>query len=204
MIYKRHAITNQTKFIRNEEQRLVEGIIYAPYQLDTYGTMMLPEDVARMCHDFNIKRMYTSIDHEHNEQPSGCEMVRNWIAGANDPDGYPEGAWIGMTKVHNDDLWNKVKRGELNGYSIHCFAGEVKFSGIVNHANAASGTTEKSSNLGLLPDHEHEVTIIFRSDGSIQSTDTSVVMGHSHKIFYATATETEFEHSHALKISGAI
>lgn len=200
MIYKRSS-TEKT-FIRNDEQRLVEGIIYAPYQLDTYGTMMLPADIAKMHYDFNTQRMYSAIDHEHNETSSGCEMLRNWIAGANDPDGYPEGAWIGMAKIHNDILWDKVKRGEINGYSIHCYAGEVKFSGMVNQVISASGSTESASNTIIMPNHEHGISLVFRSDGSVQATQTSEVLGHSHKVFYATSTETVFDHSHPLKIKG--
>lgn len=198
MLVKRHAEPSKKWVIRSEDQRLVEGIIYAPYQLDTYNTMMLPEDIIRMCNDFNTNRMYFAVDHEHDEKDSGCEIIRNWIAGANDPDGYPEGAWVGITKVHNDLMWDMVKRGEINGYSIHCFAGEVKFSGIVNYTRTAAGTTENASDCKILPDHAHEVTILFRKDGSVVSTKTSVALGHSHDVFYATSTETAFEHSHSL------
>ena len=188
--------------VRNDELRLVEGIIYAPYQLDTWGTMMLPEDIAKMAYDFSVKRMSHSVDHEHNEIASGCEILRHWLALKNDPDGYPEGAWIGVTKIHNDDMWEMVKRGDINGYSVHCYASEVPFTGIVNRVTRASGTTEQSTDNVLLPPHAHDLILDFDASGQVVITRTSEVLGHRHSVYYATATEKVFDHCHPIKISG--
>lgn len=186
--------------VRNEEQRLVEGIVYPAYQLDTYNTMMLPVDIAQMCYDFAVKRMSDHVDYEHNEEKTGCKVLRHWIAMPDDPDGYPAGSWVALSHITDDVLWDKVKRGEINGYSIHAFAAQVDFTGTVVQVQRAEGVTENSSNNNLLPMHQHSLVLCFDDKGGVIATRTSEVLGHTHDVFYATATQDTFEHSHPIKI----
>ena len=186
--------------IRNEDQRIVEGVIYPAFQLDTYDTMMLPADLAKMCHDFSIKRMADAVDVEHNEIKSGSRILRHWIALPDDPDGYPAGSWVGLCKVYDDELWSRVKRGEINGFSIQAKAVEVAFDCVVNMVQRAEGATETSTNDTLLPHHTHEVVITFDAKGSVIPCETSEVLGHKHTVYYSTATQEVFEHSHPIII----
>ena len=63
--------------------------------------------------------------HEHNERVSGVLTVESWII--EDPKmdksklyGYnlPKGTWMVSMSIQNDDLWQKIKAGELKGLSI--------------------------------------------------------------------------------------
>jgi hypothetical protein len=63
--------------------------------------------------------------HEHNERVSGVLTVESWII--EDPKmdkstlygfSLPKGTWMVMLSISNDDLWNKIKDGELRGLSI--------------------------------------------------------------------------------------
>ena len=63
--------------------------------------------------------------HEHNERVSGVLTVESWII--EDPKmdksklyGYnlPKGTWMVSMSIQNDDLWQKIKDGELRGVSI--------------------------------------------------------------------------------------
>jgi len=63
--------------------------------------------------------------HEHNERVSGVLTVESWII--EDPKmdksklyGYnlPKGSWMVSMSIQNDDLWQKIKDGELRGLSI--------------------------------------------------------------------------------------
>ena len=63
--------------------------------------------------------------HEHNERVSGVLTVESWII--EDPKmdksklyGYnlPKGTWMVSMSIQNDDLWQKIKDGELRGLSI--------------------------------------------------------------------------------------
>ena len=62
--------------------------------------------------------------HEHSERVSGVLTVESWIKeGDQDKSklyGFdlPNGTWFVKMKIENDELWQKIKSGELKGLSI--------------------------------------------------------------------------------------
>lgn len=40
-------------------------------------------------------------------------------------EGISEGSWVGSFKVNNDEVWEKIKSGELRGFSVEGFFGQV-------------------------------------------------------------------------------
>ena len=62
--------------------------------------------------------------YQHQDRVSGVLTVESWIKeGDSDKSklyGYdlPNGTWFVKMKIENDDLWNKIKEGELKGLSI--------------------------------------------------------------------------------------
>jgi len=61
---------------------------------------------------------------EHSQKLKGMSVVESWIIeGQNDKSknyGFdlPKGTWMISMKVNNDEIWNKVKLGEVKGFSI--------------------------------------------------------------------------------------
>jgi hypothetical protein len=61
---------------------------------------------------------------EHSQKLKGMSVVESWIIeGKNDKSknyGFdlPKGTWMISMKVNNDEIWNKVKLGEVKGFSI--------------------------------------------------------------------------------------
>ena len=61
---------------------------------------------------------------EHNEKLKGMSVVESWIIeGEYDKSmnygfNLPKGTWMISMKVNNDEIWNKVKLGEIKGFSI--------------------------------------------------------------------------------------
>jgi hypothetical protein len=61
---------------------------------------------------------------EHSQKLKGMSVVESWIIeGENDKSknyGFdlPKGTWMISMKVNNDEIWNKVKLGEVKGFSI--------------------------------------------------------------------------------------
>jgi hypothetical protein len=61
---------------------------------------------------------------EHSQKLKGMSVVESWIIeGENDKSknyGFdlPQGTWMISMKVNNDEIWNKVKLGEVKGFSI--------------------------------------------------------------------------------------
>jgi len=61
---------------------------------------------------------------EHSQKLKGMSVVESWIIeGENDKSknygfNLPQGTWMISMKVNNDEIWNKVKLGEVKGFSI--------------------------------------------------------------------------------------
>jgi hypothetical protein len=61
---------------------------------------------------------------EHKDKIEGMSVVESWIIeGDHDKSmnygfNLPQGTWMISMKVNNDEIWNKVKAGEVKGFSI--------------------------------------------------------------------------------------
>jgi len=61
---------------------------------------------------------------EHKQKLEGMSIVESWIVeGDHDKSmnygfNFPKGTWMISMKVNNDEIWNKVKLGEVKGFSI--------------------------------------------------------------------------------------
>ena len=61
---------------------------------------------------------------EHSQKLKGMSVVESWIVESeNDKSknygfNFPKGTWVISMKVNNDEIWNKVKLGEVKGFSI--------------------------------------------------------------------------------------
>jgi hypothetical protein len=72
---------------------------------------------------------------EHSQKLKGLSVVESWIVESeNDKSknygfNFPKGTWVISMKVNNDEIWNKVKLGEVKGFSIEgYFADKLEMS----------------------------------------------------------------------------
>ena len=72
---------------------------------------------------------------EHSTKLKGMSVVESWIVeGENDKSknygfNFPKGTWVISMKVNNDEIWDKVKLGEVKGFSIEgYFADKLEMS----------------------------------------------------------------------------
>lgn len=183
--------------IKSEEKRLVYGEVYAPMQLDTDGEAMTADAVEQMAFDFMLNGRTTKIDVGHNYKESGCYAVESFIARKNDPDDFLEGAWVLGVKIAPDDLWEAVKKGEINGFSFAGKAEKVPTTVKATITKQLEGLTEKSD-VDILPPHEHSITIKFDEESNVIPTETGYDLEHSHPVLRTTATELEMDHAHRM------
>ena len=198
IISKERAIGPQKSLvIKSEEERLVYGEVYSPLHVDTDTEAMTKDEIRHMAHRFLTSGRVNKIDVGHNGEESGCLVAESFIARKNDPDGFIEGSWVLGVYVLPDQLWDAVKKGELNGFSFYGMAGRVPAEVEVETVRKMAGVTELSTD-DVLPPHQHDVTLFFDSDGRIIAGETEVALGHKHQVLHATATEKTLEHSHRL------
>lgn len=104
---------------KNEEERLLYGIVYEPGVEDAHGDIMTAAEIEKMAHEF--VEYYGNIDHEHNLRSGAGVMVESYIAPADIPTSAGEiirkGSWILVTRA-SEELWSLWKSGEITGYSM--------------------------------------------------------------------------------------
>lgn len=114
------------------EKRILMGAALVPNKKilrrndDEEYYIYFSEDTVRKASELFLKRGYQSkATLEHNEKLDGMTVVESWLVEDEKKDksrkyGFdvPVGTWMVSMKVYNDDVWKKVKAGEVHGFSI--------------------------------------------------------------------------------------
>ena len=119
----------------DEDKRIVVGAAMLPNEKiireDADGNpyfVYFSEETVRKCAELYFKRSkqtQTNVDHS-SEVMNGVTVVESWIVENPEMDkskhlGYkdiPSGSWFVSYKVDNNTLWDKVKAGEVLGFSV--------------------------------------------------------------------------------------
>ena len=188
LVEKTHYV--RIKRVSGDEQRTIEGLVYEPNVLDTYGEMMLADDIAKMAHRFLSQlTLKATIDTNHDETPNGSYPIESFLARKGDPD-YAEGAWVLKVRVPEDDVWSRIKNGDLNGFSFQALV--YKMAAVVEIEVEVDTFTETEE----VEDHKHLLWIELDEDGVVVGGRTSTVNGHAHEVLTGTVTERAFGHVH--------
>lgn len=113
----------------NEEQREVFGAAMIPdmpiFRSDNTGDYYVTfskETIRKISQKFyqNSYQSKVNIGHDPNLTQDGVTFFQSFI---NDGkiasiNGYAEGTWFLGAKINNDELWAKVKSGEVKGFSV--------------------------------------------------------------------------------------
>jgi len=105
---------------KDEERRLVYGVVYEPHKLDSQGEWATPEEIEKAAHAF--MRQYRRQAMTHRGEADGSIVpVESYIAPADlTLGGQPvaKGAWVLVSYVGQDDAWQAVKAGDVTGFSM--------------------------------------------------------------------------------------
>jgi hypothetical protein len=178
------------------EQQIVFGEVYAPDRPDAQGEFMRAEEIASMAHDFIRQGKMGQIDLQHDGQViEGPSIVESFIARKGDPD-FIEGAWVIGMHIPNPDLWEAVKKGEINGFSMEALVTRHEQEVPMEIPPVVQGLTSKSDNSAPVSPHEHRFFVSYDDNGIFRGGITDNVLGHQHVIKAGTHTETTEGHSH--------
>jgi hypothetical protein len=97
------------------EKRIIRGVVYAPNVADAHDEFMTAGEIEKAAHRFMLESQ--KVDDYHNFVAGAGHPIENYIAQKNDPNDFPEGAWIMGIKVTDDDTWKKVKEGKIRAFS---------------------------------------------------------------------------------------
>jgi hypothetical protein len=129
------------KFATDDEKRIVIGPAMVPdlkiFRKDKEGNpyyVVFKEDTIKMIMEKYMRNKYTdNNDENHNGNAvKDVYVIESWIKedmeDKSNKYGYedlPIGTWFVSMKVRNDEVWKKVKNGELNGFSVSGWFEEV-------------------------------------------------------------------------------
>ena len=116
----------------DEEKRLLLGAalipnkkIYRNIDGNEFYITFSEQTIEKLAHSFFKNQNNNNSSLEHETKLSGMSVVEGWIVDDPQKDKsnaygktYEKGTWVTMMKVDNDDVWNKVKQGEVKGFSI--------------------------------------------------------------------------------------
>lgn len=174
----------------DHDKRLVWAEVYAPDRPDADGEFMRADEIEKMAYAFMKSMKMDAVDTHHSqENEEGCCVIESFIARKGDPD-FIEGAWVVGIHVDRDDIWEKVDKGELNGFSMEAWVKREEKDVELEVPPVLTGMTMKSE------DHEHEFMVAYNDDGLFLGGRTNEVNGHSHLILRGTVTQTADGHSH--------
>ena len=128
------ALSDEKRYVTlaSEERKMLYGALLIPDQLiyrydeaqGEYYVKYSKETIEKIAHNYFKQNLHHNATLEHESPVVGLTLVESWlIEGENDKSkefgfSLPVGTWFGGMKVENDEVWNKVKSGEVKAFSI--------------------------------------------------------------------------------------
>jgi hypothetical protein len=109
--------------VEKDDEHIVYGIVYEPDTEDSQGDMADADEIKRACYYFMEHSQLFKVNH-HGSRVN-VVILENYIAPeAFEIDGksISKGAWVMVVRVMDEDVWGKVKSGELTGFSMAGYA----------------------------------------------------------------------------------
>lgn len=146
--------------LEKDEKHLVVGAALIPdkdiYRYDgenEYYINFTKESIEKMSQDFMKEYRQNEVTLDHEEYASEVTVVESWIVVDSYKDksnalgiNVPEGTWMVAMKVNNIETWERIKSGELKGFSVESMISLEEFSK-QNQNNNMEMTNEQEMNL---------------------------------------------------------
>lgn len=107
----------------DEELKQVLFIAMLPDSVDLHGDYTSAVEVRKAKESFNKSQMNANLYHE--AMTDKFEVIESYLAPVDFVLGdkfVTKGTWLMNLQVHDDDLWELIKDGEINGISIGAVA----------------------------------------------------------------------------------
>ena len=92
---------------------------------EEYDIVFGKEEIAKIAENFLINGYQNESTLEHDEEIEGVSVIESWIKESdNDKSAdfgfgdLPVGTWFVKMRIHDEELWLKIKSGEIRGLSI--------------------------------------------------------------------------------------
>lgn len=140
-------------FLEKEDKHLIVGAVLVPDKpiyrnngKEEFYIQFSKETIEKLAHEYLMNGRIYSVTTDHQDVADDVALVESWIkTSENDKSNdygmnLPIGTWLVSMKVENEDVWGRVKSGELRGFSIESF---VNLDEINLHKQDKNMTEEK-------------------------------------------------------------
>lgn len=130
--------------LEKEDRHLVLGAILIPerpiYRYDEdmgeYYITFTKEVISKLAYQYMRNKLTDAVTLDHKTDANNITLVESWVRETENDKSVaygldaPIGSWIGMMKVNDEETWERIKSGELNGFSVEAFCNlnEIKFN----------------------------------------------------------------------------
>lgn len=111
----------------NEELKQATFIVMIPNEVDLHGDITSEEEVRKAAFSFNKYCRQANLFHV--AETDTFEFAESYIAPTDFVLGdkfVKKGTWLATVQVHDDNLWNEIKSGDICGLSIGAIASTEK------------------------------------------------------------------------------
>lgn len=130
-------------FLEREDKHLIVGPVLIPNKpiyrnngKEEFYIQFSADTIEKLAYEYLMNGRMYSVTTDHQDIADDICLVESWIkTSENDKSNdygmeLPIGTWMVSMKVENEDVWQRVKSGELRGYSIESFVNldEIKLS----------------------------------------------------------------------------
>lgn len=108
---------------KKEDEHIVYGIVYEPDTVDAQGDMASEEEIRKAAYHFMEKVQTFKVNHSGSARkvrvlesyitPSDLTIKNRLVK---------KGSWVMVTRILDNEIWGKIKSGELTGYSMAGYA----------------------------------------------------------------------------------
>lgn len=107
---------------KSDEEKTVTGIALQPDDVDAQGESVSADVIRKAAHKFvEGYNIVTRLGLQHNDFKKRFSLLESYLAPIDmklEKENIKKGAWIITVRVKDDDVWKKIKNGEIKGFSI--------------------------------------------------------------------------------------
>lgn len=110
--------------------------IYRNQDHEEFFLQFSSETIEKLAHDYLMSDRIYSFTQDHEDVADNVAIVESWIKMSDNDKSkdygidVPNGSWLIAAKVENEDIWSRIKSGELNGFSVEALVNldEIKLN----------------------------------------------------------------------------
>lgn len=104
--------------ILKADKQIVYGVVSEPDSIDLQGDRLSKSEIRKACHRFMAESQKIGVEHDGIAKAS---IIESYIAPTDfkcNGQVVKSGSWVMAVKVHDNDLWQSIKKGDITGFSI--------------------------------------------------------------------------------------